>query len=235
MERSRYLAGLLFLLWGTGCGILNSDAGPEQTAREEVDAGNAETVQAEIHMGGGELHLLGGGTKLMTGSFRYSERVGRPIVRYDLTGSRGRLTVDSPKNSSSVGKMVNEWTLRMGSGALLEMNVTLGGGMADLDMSKLPLRAMEVKMGAGELLLNVAGRYAKDVTVTVSGGAGEARIRLPKDMGAVVDAHVGIGGIDTKGLTKRDGKYYNDAYAEGKPAVRVEVQGGVGDITLSVE
>jgi hypothetical protein len=104
-----------------------------------------------------------------------------------------------------------------------------------LDMSKLPLRAVEVKMGAGELLLNVAGKYPNDVTVTVSGGAGEAKIRLPKDMGAVVDSRVGIGVIDTKGLTKRDGKYYNDAYAEGKPAVGMELQGGVGDITLSVE
>jgi hypothetical protein len=115
------------------------------------------------------------------------------------------------------------------------MNVDLGGGQADLDMSRLPLQSVKVAMGAGELRLNVAGTYNKDVTVQVNGGAGESRIRLPRDMGAVVDAHVGIGGINTSGLRKRDGKYYNDAYAEGKPAVRMDVRGGVGDITLSVE
>ena len=68
----------------------------------------------------------------------------------------------------------------------------------------------------------------------MSGGAGEPGIRLPRDMGAVVEAHVGIGGINNQGLTQRDGKYYNAAYAEGKPTVRIHVQGGVGDITLSV-
>jgi len=235
MKRTVGLAGMVFLLSGTGCNVLDSDPGPTQTAREEIDAGKAETVRAEIRMGAGELRVEGGGTKLMEGSFRYSERVGRPTVRYDVTGSRGRLIVDSPKKDSSFGKMVNEWNLRIGSDAPLEMNVTLGGGKADLNMSRLPLHAMEVRMGAGELLLNMAGKYRKDVTVQVDGGAGEARIRLPRDVGAVVDAKVGIGSINTKGLTKRDGKYYNEAYAEGKPAVRMEVRGGVGEIKLSVE
>ena len=94
---------------------------------------------------------------------------------------------------------------------------------------------MEVQIGAGELLLNLAGRYTKDVTVQVNGGVGEARIRLPKSVGAIVDAKGGIGSISAQGLTQRDGKYYNDAYADGKPAVRMEVRGGVGEIKLSVE
>jgi hypothetical protein len=68
----------------------------------------------------------------------------------------------------------------------------------------------------------------------VNGSAGESRIRLPRDMGAVVEAHVGIGGINNEGLTQRDGKHYNAAYLEGKPTVRIDVQGGVGDIILSV-
>ncbi|MDP9170277.1 MAG: cell wall-active antibiotics response protein, partial [Acidobacteriota bacterium] len=101
--------------------------------------------------------------------------------------------------------------------------------------SKLPLRGLEAHLGAGDMRLNVAGRYPKDVAVQVEGGAGEVQIRLPKDMGAVVDATVGIGNINSKGLTKRGGRYYNDAYAEGRPAVRMSVQGGVGNVTLSVE
>ena len=180
--------------------------------------------------------MEGGGTKgLMAGSFRYSERVGRPIVRYDLANSRGQLTVESPKQSSSLGKTVNEWNLRMGNEVPLDVTVNVGGGTADLDMSRLPLRELSVNVGAGELRLNLAGKYTTDVTVHVNGGAGETQIRLPRDVGAVVDATVGIGGINTNGLSKRDGRYYNDAYAEGKPIIRMDVRGGVGDITLNVE
>ena len=226
------LAGFIFLLSITGCTV---DMGPVETSTEQTDAGAAESVRAEIHMGAGELHIEGGATKLMNATFHYSEKVGRPTVRYDVTGAHGRLLVESPKNSSSGGKTENTWDLQMDSGMPLDMTVEIGAGESNLDMSQLNLRSVEVNIGAGEMTLNMAGKYKRDVTVQINGGVGEARIRLPKDIGAEVTATGGIGSIDTKGLTKRDGKYYNDAYAEGKPAVHMEVQGGIGNITLSVE
>jgi hypothetical protein len=231
MKTMHGLAGIVFLLSITGCTV---DSGPIETSNSQIDIGGAESVRAEINMGAGELHIEGGSAKLMTGSFRYSEQIGRPTVRYDVTGAHGRLTVESPKNSTSGGKTVNTWDLQMGSDVPLDMTVSLGAGESTLDMSQLLVRSVEVNMGAGEMTLNMSGKYKRDVTVQVNGGVGEARIRLPKDIGAEVRATGGIGSIDTTGLTKRDGKYYNDAYAEGKPAVRMEVEGEIGNITMSV-
>jgi hypothetical protein len=231
MKTTPGLAGVALLLITAGC---NVDAGPTQTAAEQVDTGKAEYVRAEIRMGAGTLRVEGGAPKLLDASFRYSERAGRPTVRYDVAGGRGLLYVESPKSGSSGGKTVNEWDLKMGPEVPLEMAVSLGAGESKLDLSQLQLRSVEVNIGAGEVDLNMTGNYKKDVTVQVKGGVGEARIRLPKDMGAVVEATGGIGGVSTTGLTKRDGKYYNDAYADGKPAIRMDVKGGVGDIILSV-
>ncbi len=224
------LAAVLSVLFTIGC---NVDSGPTLTASDQIDAGQAESVQTEVHMSAGTLRMEGGAPNLMAASFRYSEKFGRPSVRYDVTGAHGRLVVESPKSNSNGGK-VNEWDLRMGSEVPLDVNVSLGAGESTLDMSQIRLRSMEVNAGAGEMTLNLTGKYTRDVSVQVNGGVGEARIRLPKDVGTVVDAHGGIGSIDTKGLTKRDGKYYNDAYAEGKPALHLEVQGGVGEIVLTV-
>ena len=185
-------------------------------------------------MGAGKLDVEGGSATLMSASFRYSERIGRPVVRYDVTDTQGKLTVESPKNSSSTGNSVNEWDLKMGSETPFEMNVSLGAGESNLDMSHVSLRSMDVNMGAGEMKLNLDGKYSKDVRVEVNGGVGEARILLPKDVGVVAEAVGGIGGVSTKGLTKRDGKYYNDAYSAGKPALHLQVQGGVGSISMNV-
>jgi hypothetical protein len=216
----------------TACSV---DSGPVETAVQQIDAGKAETVAANIRMGAGELRVEGGASNLMDANFRYSERMGHPNVSYDVAGDRGRLRVESPNNSSLTGKMVNHWELKMGSAVPLEIDLTLGAGEADLDLSRLQLKSVNVQMGAGEMRLNMAGNYRKDVPVQVHGGVGEARIRLPKDMGVVVKASGGIGSVNANGLTKRDGKYYNDAYSEDKPAIQMEVQGGVGEITLSVE
>jgi hypothetical protein len=229
------VAGSVFLLVVTGCNVVNSDSGTTKTVEQEIDVGKAETVRAEIRMSAGDLHIRGGGTKLMAGSERYSERTGPPAFRYDVTGSRGLLTVESPKNGGSIGKTAGDWNLRFGSAVPLELYVSLGAGDADLDASTLPLQRVEVHMGAGDLRLNLAGKYAKDVTAIVNAGAGDTKITLPGSMGVAVDAKVGIGGIQTDGLTKRDGTYYNEAYADGKPAIHLEVHGGVGDITLNVE
>jgi hypothetical protein len=222
------------LLASTGCLVTESDPGPVQTARESVEAGAAENVSVDIHMGAGELRLEGGASKLLDATFRYSEAVGRPVVRYELTGFRGRLSVESPKKTTVGGKMTNEWNLRLGPKVPIDLTAHLGAGKTDLDVSSLPLRSLEVHMGVGELELNAAGKYTKDVNIQVHGGVGEARIDLPKDFGAVVDAKGGIGSINARGLTKRDGRYYNSAYEEGKPAIHMDVRGGVGEITLSV-
>jgi len=219
----------------TSCVMIDGDPGPELKHHESVDAGSAEAIHADIRMGAGEVFVDGGGTKLLDANFRYSERLGRPVVRYDLTGFRGRLTVENPKKIGTGGRVVNEWRLTFGGKTPLDLNTQLGAGKAELNLSQLPIRNVEIQMGAGELNLNVAGNYGRDIEVKVQGGVGEARIKLPRDFGAAVDAVGGIGSINASGLRKRDGKYYNDAYDAGKPAIRMKVQGGVGEIHLSVD
>lgn len=223
-------AGLLLAI--SACHVV--DSGPTQTSSQEIDAGAAESVRAEISMGAGTLKIEGGAPKLMSAQFRYSEQLGQPVVHYEVTGSQGHLTVESPKSSSSTGNTVNEWDLRMGSGVPLDLKLALGAGESTFDLSRISLRSLEVNMGAGEMDLNMAGRYTKDVTVELNGGVGEARIRLPRDTGAVVQVEGGLGGVSAKGLTKRDGKYYNDAFSADKPAVRMNVHGGIGNVSLSV-
>src|SRR5690242_11306053 len=94
------------------CVIMDGDPGPELKHQESVDAGTAEAINADIRMGAGELYVEGGGSKLLDANFRYSERLGKPVVRYDLTGFRGRLTVENPKKIGGGGHhTVNEWRL----------------------------------------------------------------------------------------------------------------------------
>jgi hypothetical protein len=205
--------------------MVDGDPGETLTSNVDIDGGNVEMVRAEIRIGVGELRLEGGGTKLLTGSFRYSENLGKPDVRYDATGFRGRLTVESPKSRSFRGDVENTWTLQMGSKAPVELHVNLGVGESHVDLSKVPLQSLEVHVGVGELDLNLDGKYSKNVNVSVRGGVGEAKIRLPKDFGVVADAKGGIGSVDVKGMTKRGNRYYNDAYKEGEPALILDVRG----------
>jgi hypothetical protein len=220
------------LLFTVACSV---DPGPVQTGTTAVEVGKADTARAEIHMNAGELWIEGGASRLLDATFRYSEHVGRPTVHYDVMGGRGVLTVDSPQSASGgmKGNTKNEWRLRMSSEVPLDLSVGVGAGESHLDLSQITLRAAEVNMGAGNMTFNMADRYTQDVNVQINGGVGEAHIRLPRETGVVVDVTGGIGSVQAGNLTKRDdGRYYNSAYANGKPAVHMKVRGGVGDVVF---
>jgi hypothetical protein len=71
-----------------------------------------------------------------------------------------------------------------------------------------------------------------DYDVSIHGGVGEATIYLPDGAGVVAEAHGGIGGINARGLEKRDGRYVNESYGHAKTTVRLDVHGGIGAINL---
>ena len=71
--------------------------------------------------------------------------------------------------------------------------------------------------------------------VAVSGGVGQARVRLPAGVGIWAEAHGGIGHIDVQGLTKKDDHWENDLYDSAKTNIRVKVEGGIGQIEIHAE
>jgi N-terminal domain of toast_rack, DUF2154 len=229
---SRCFAAILIAPTLTGC-FVDIDPGPLRTESKSIDLGSAEMVRLEVHMSAGQLKMSGGAPKLLQADFRYSESMGKPEVRYDATGFRGRLNVESPSHHrGSIGNVTNDWELRLNDDVPLDVVVHLGAGENRLDLSSLNLRSVEVHMGAGQLNMDLTGDYRKDFTVSVHGGVGEANIRLPKHVGVTAEARGGIGSISTSGLTKRDGRYVNKAYGESKTTIRMDVHGGIGQINL---
>ena len=87
-------------------------------------------------------------------------------------------------------------------------------------------------MGVGELRLDLRGTPQNDYTVNLRGGVGEVTVYLPRDVGIVASAQGGIGGVNARGLEKRDGEYVNEAYGHAKTTVRLDIRGGIGAINL---
>lgn len=219
----------------SSCVIVDTDPGPTETYTQDVAVGGAETARINLEMGAGDLSIEGGaGKKLVESTFRYAARLGRPEIRYEVRQSEGRLTIEPPRGRYSTGHASNEWQLRFGDSVPLEFDVQVGAGKTEIDLSHLPVRLVDIQMGAGKLDLNLAGRYRQDVIVSVQGGLGQALITLPRNFGVVADVKGGIGSIQAPDLERRNGAYVNRAYEEGKPAVRLTVRGGVGEIRLTL-
>jgi hypothetical protein len=228
------LLTFLPLLMIAGCNVEDWDVGPPQSELQTVKRGEANAARVEIEMPAGELSVGGGATELLEADFSYPSRSSKPQVEYEVSAGQGRLTIRQPHAVHSHGSGHNRWDLHLSNKVPLELKVNQGAGRAKLMLGGLSLSRLDVDIGAGETLVDLAGDWKNDLTANIEGGVGRATVRLPSDVGVRASAHGGIGAINVRGL-KRDGDaYVNEAYGKSPITVKVQVKGGVGEINLEL-
>lgn len=232
------------------------ETGPLQTKSEVVEQGNAEKVQVNIDMGVGELSIGAGAAALLDAEFNYNVADWEPEVDYTVNGDNGRLTISQPSGEFSGipdGDVEYTWNLLLNEDVPLEMEVKLGAGENNLDLHSLmveslvldtgagqttvrlggsPLRTADINAGVGEVTLDLTGDWDNDANISIESGVGEMTVVLPDDVGVVVNAEMGIGDLNANGFRIEGGQYVNDAYGESEITLSVNLQGGVGEITI---
>jgi len=215
-----------------GCVIDTRPTGPLQYDTYHLDRDGSSMVKVNLNMGAGKLQVGSGTEKLLQAYFTYNVPSWKPRVKYDP----GTLTIDQGKTGHvnfNPGPMKYEWDLRFGRETPLDFGVNFGAGEAQLDLGSLNLRAVNVQIGVGRLTLDLRGRPQHDYSVHIQGGIGEAVVHLPASAGVYASANGGIGEIKTRGLRKEGDHWENEAYGTSKVKIRVDVQGGIGSITLA--
>lgn len=214
-----------------GCVMI--ETGPPQHEHQTIPRDKSELARVEFKMGAGELKVQGGAKELMEADFDYNVVSWKPVVRYSSSGLRGILTIEQPTSRSHMGGNVKyTWDVQLNDDVPIDMTANFGAGEARLDLGSLSLRSLEINMGVGELRLDLRGDPKRDYSVRIRGGVGEATVRLPSDVGVVAEAAGGIGGIQTRGLHKNNGRWVNDAYGRAKTTIHLDVRGGIGAINL---
>ena len=224
------------LLAMCGC-IISCDhvvTGETRHESKSVGLGAARSVRVTLEMKAGELKVAGGATELLDADFTYNVPEWKPEVRYDVSGGVGNLEVEQPGSGSSTGNTRNEWDLRLNANTPKQITVNMGAGRANLTLAGLSLSRLELNMGAGETTVDLTGNWKNDFSGQIHGGAGKATIRLPRDVGVHVVAHGGLGAINANGFLKQGEAYVNDQYGKSPVTLRIEVEGGVGEIDLEL-
>ena len=201
---------------------------------QSVDAQGADSVAVSIEMSAGELRISGGTPKLLDANFDYNEAEGKPYISYQPSGKDARLTF-TQDGSRHLGREHNVWDLRMNDDAVRELHIQMGAGQENLRLGGMRLTRVSVEMGAGQLDADLTGDWKQDLDMQVHGGAGQATIRLPKDVGVRARASGALGSISAHGLRREGGYYLNDLYGKSPVTINVDVEGAVGEIRLIEE
>jgi len=230
---SRHSAtGTLVFIWmvAAGCSVVQDNT-PARTEARSVELDKADSVRVELKFGAGELAVRGGSAKLMDADFTFTRETMRPEISYDATGTAGHLRIVQP-SGPSFNNSKYRWDVRLNDGKPIDLDVSVGAGECQFDLGTLTLRSLTMRMGAGELRLDLRGTPKADYAVSLEGGVGEATVYLPQGVGVTADVRGGIGDVSVQGLEKRDGRYVNSAYGQAKTTIRLDIRGGVGSIKL---
>lgn len=210
--------------------------GALRTESKSVELGNAQSVNVEVNLGAGHLQLSGGAEKLMEADFTYNVAKIKPGVSY----TDGTLVVQQPETNGmpallGITDFRNDWTINLDDGVPMDLSVDVGGGSGDLLLAGLSLTSLDITLGAGIYTIDLGGDWPKNLDVTIDAGAADVTLRLPKDVGARVKVEEGPHTIQAPGLVKNGPVYTNTAYGVSDVTMQIDLQVGIGMITLEVE
>lgn len=234
---STILAVLLPLT--TGCAVGKGEplvVGDMVTEAESFELGEVRSLDVDLSVNVGSLRVSGGAEDLASAEFRYNVPDWKPRVDYDATGDAARLTIAQPdhKNRSIPDKAKSSWEIRLNSSVPLRLKLDMGIGESHLVLGGTSTTDVDIEQGIGEMTLDLTGEWDNDLDVNIDGGIGEATIRVPEGVGVRVEADTGIGGVSSLGFTRRDGAYVNAAYGESESTIEIDVDAGIGSITIQV-
>jgi hypothetical protein len=210
------------------------EVGDLQRESQVVDLENAQSVNAELRMGAGELRVSGGADALMEADLTYNVADWEPAVSYDVSGDTGELIVEqgSGEGVRLGGDTRNEWDVRFNDAVPTDLHVQMGAGESDLDLDSLALRRLDLQMGAGQTMVDLTGDYTQDLEARIQGGVGEATVMLPSEIGVRARAEGGIGKINAEGL-QREGAFLTEgALREEAPALAIRAGVRLGSLRL---
>lgn len=231
------LVALLVLVVGTGC-LWTSRTGPVKTQSRTIELGGARSVAVDLRMGAGELTLAGGvedGGSLAEATFTYNVDDWLPTVDYVVGGDEGELTIEQPEvETVRLDSYRYEWDLRLNEDVPMTLDVALGAGKSEIDVSALSITSVDLEMGVGAVTVDLTGDRRRDVDVRIRGGVGEATVLLPDDVGVRASVSGGLGDVEANGMQRDGNSYVNDAYGESEATIALDIEGGVGGIELKV-
>lgn len=126
----------------------------------------------------------------------------------------------------------NKATLRLNSTPVWSINVEMGAGKTDFDLSQFKVSSLNLKGGAASFEVRI-GEPETTTNVNVETGVAEVELSVPTAAGCRIDADTGLSSRDFEGFTKQDdGSYITENYASSPKKINIKMKGGVSDFKV---
>jgi len=191
-----------------------------------------------------ELKLAVGGIKLDVGS------TGANLMEADITKGdiKNSIQYGNGNENAEINlerKSFLDWNTRsmnddcrvyLNKDVVWDMKAEVGAVKGTMDMSDLKVRKLDMNVGAGKLKL-IMGKLQDTSDIKINGGASTFDMVIPKDAGIKIkmDGALNKTNFDELGLEKRDAYYYSHNYNQAEVKFDIDVNMGVGKLTIELQ
>lgn len=225
----RRWAGAMAVVAALSTVACDSATGPLVHERQSIERGAATSARVDIDMSAGEMTVTSGTGTLFAGDFDFNVPALRPAIGYAVKGTTGALTLSQ---GSASGRYENSWRLVLDETTPMDLRLSLTAGDASVAVGRLSLESLAVRLGAGDLRLDLRGTPSKSYSVKVEAGAGDTTIYLPGSVGISASVSGLIGDSNVTGLEKRGGRWINPRATESPVTIELSVQHAIGDLRI---
>ena len=187
---------------------------------------NEDDLRVKVEYGAGALTIRrGDGGELYNAFFHFDEDLAVPETGY----ANGRLELGISSREGG-GFDFRDWPdessldLELAPGVVLDLDVSFGAGRAELDLTGLAVRRLEVNTGASESVITVGETNTEAMaSATINVGAADLRLHGMGNLNAeLVTVKSGLGSV----TLRLDGEWPRDG--------RLQVEMGLGALKLQV-
>jgi len=212
-------------------------AGGESLADEVVNQRLGEITQAKISISPavGEL-LLAGLTdsnaliqgEVSTGNTR------QVYTDYSVSGSTGYFSINSRSVTNFAGTRPWDWELGLTSRIPLDIELAMGAGAMDVDLSTLTLTQLEISQGVGDLTVSLSA--AEEYRADISQAIGSIVVEVPTDAGVRFSISRAISDLTMPSdFEHRGDYYYSPGYENADILIEVDISQAIGSIVVRYE
>lgn len=123
------------------------------------------------------------------------------------------------------------WDLNLNRSVPVDLSINTGVGEATLDLEKLNLTNFDLNTGAGntDVTMPANGNF----NASIDAGVGNLTLTIPEGMAARIQIDSGLGNTDVAGeYTHKGDLYESPGYDEAANRIDLDIDGGVGNITI---
>lgn len=179
---------------------------------EDLDSALTE-ARASVRLNDGELVISSGTDKLISAQLDYFER--EPVITYNASSldSSARLKIrDREKRwlewSFSKGRFHGawdrkNWEIRLTELVPIDLTVYLNASHADLDLSELKVRVLDLETKASSAKLRISS-LVDEVSARIESKASKVTISLPEDMALKIENHSNLSSTSFSWFTLKE-------------------------------